>query len=144
MFGQDRKSLRAMYREAWRKHIEGKPQSDLEVQISSVVALHPEYHAWLQDDASDDRDFDDATGNPFLHMGLHLALDDQLKTNRPAGIRAIHDKAVERFGDAHQVQHGFMECLGKHLWDAQKNGRNPDEAAYLDDLRRQFAGKGAT
>lgn len=141
MFGQDRKSLRAMYRDAWQKHTKSAPLTPLEAQISAVITSHPEYQPWVEDEQADDKDFDDATGNPFLHMGLHLALDDQLKTNRPTGIKDIYDGAVRHFGDAHQVMHGFMECLGQHLWDAQKQGKNPDEADYLNDLQQRFGGK---
>ena len=34
----------------------------------------------------------------------------------------------------------MSECLGAALWDSQRSGRPPDEAAYLESLRRP-AGK---
>ena len=30
----------------------------------------------------------------------------------------------------------MMECLGETLWEAQRAGREPDERAYLERLRR--------
>ena len=32
-----------------------------------------------------------------------------------------------------------MECLGRMLWEAQSANRMPDEAAYLDCIRRLVA-----
>ena len=91
---QSRDALRDTYREAWRKWRERLPLQPLEAQIADVVAEHPEYQpllqgerAGLQAGLSIPRR---GSENPFLHMGLHLALREQLSTNRPAGIAAIH------------------------------------------------------
>ena len=77
---QSRDALRASYREAWRKWRERVPMQPLEAQIADVVAEHPEYHPLLQSGASLQQEFParGAAENPFLHMGLHLALREQL------------------------------------------------------------------
>ena len=86
---QSRDDLRRVYIEAWRKRREGLPIEPLEAQVADVIALHPEYHAALEagDDALD-RDYTPEGGqsNPFLHLGLHLAVRDQIATDRPAGM----------------------------------------------------------
>jgi hypothetical protein len=74
--------------------------------------------------------------NPFLHLGLHLAIREQVATDRPAGITAIHAALARRLGSAHQAEHRMIECLGEALWHSQRSGRPPDEAAYLDALRK--------
>ena len=76
---QSRDELRRVYIEAWRKHRERRPMEPLEAQIADVIALHPEYQAALeQPDEVVDRDYTPEGGqsNPFLHMGLHLAVRD--------------------------------------------------------------------
>jgi hypothetical protein len=30
----------------------------------------------------------------------------------------------------------MMECLGQSLWEAQRENRSPDEAAYLECLKK--------
>ena len=77
--------------------------------------------------------------NPFLHMGMHLAIREQLATNRPAGITETFGLLMARVQDAHAVEHRMMECLGEALWQAQRSGQEPDEARYLACLR-QLAG----
>jgi hypothetical protein len=136
---QDRASLRRSYLLAWRKHLDGAPMEPLEHQLATVVAQHPEYHAVVEG-APDalERDYAPEGGesNPFLHMGLHLAIREQVATNRPAGIAAIHAELSRRIGDAHEAEHRMIECLGEALWRSQRTGLPPDEAAYLDALRR--------
>ncbi len=139
---QGRRSLRRMYVEAWRKHRESLPVEPVEDQIIRVVALHPEYAGLLEaGDEALDRDYTPEGGqtNPFLHMGLHLAVREQVATNRPAGIVDAHCALLTRLGDPHQAEHAMIECLGEALWQAQRSGRAPDEAAYLEALRRRAA-----
>ena len=136
---RDRSELRRHYTEAWRKRRAALPMEPLEHQLATVVGEHPQYQALLEADPEAlHRDFapDDGQVNPFLHMGLHLAVREQVATNRPAGIAAIHTELCRRFGDRHSAEHRMMECLGEALWLSQRTGRPPDEGAYLESLRR--------
>lgn len=141
---QDRSSLRRSYVEAWRKRREGAPLEPLEHQIADVVELHPEYHPVLEQDADAlQRDYTPEGGqsNPFLHMGLHLAIREQVSTNRPAGIAALHAALATKLGSAHEAEHRMIECLGEALWRSQRSGLPPDEAAYLEALRKIAGGR---
>lgn len=136
---QDRSGLRRLYTEAWRKRRAAVPLEPLEDQIATVVEEHPEYQPVLEDEASAlSRDYAPEGGqsNPFLHMGLHLAIREQVATNRPAGIAAVHAELCRRLGDHHAAEHRMIECLGEALWRSQRTGLPPDEAAYLESLRR--------
>lgn len=131
---QSRDQLRRAYLEAWRKHREGLPMEPLEAQIADVVALHPEYQAALErSDDLLDRDYSPEGGqsNPFLHMGLHLAVRDQIATDRPPGVRAAFEALAARISSPHDAEHQIIECLAEALWEAQRAGRPPDEQAYL-------------
>jgi hypothetical protein len=133
----DREGLRAFYLEAWRKRRERLPAERLEMQIADVIEQHPEYQALLEAGEALDRDWLPEQGetNPFLHLGLHLALREQVATDRPAGIAALHRSLAARHG-LHEAEHRMAECLAEALWDAQRRGALPDEAAYLEALRR--------
>ena len=82
------------------------------------------------------------TENPFLHMGLHLAVRDQLSIDRPPGVRELHRLLQFRHGGWHHAEHVLMEALGETLWQAQRNDRPPDEANYLSLVRRHLEGSG--
>lgn len=136
---QSRDELRRVYVEAWRKRRAGLPIEPLEAQVADVIALHPEYHAALErgEDALG-RDYtpEGAQSNPFLHMGLHLAVRDQIATDRPAGLRKAFESLAQRVGSSHEAEHRIIECLAEAMWEAQRSGRPPDEAAYLQRVLR--------
>jgi hypothetical protein len=136
---QDREGLRRHYLDAWRKYRDGRPLEPLEHQIVTVIELHPEYHATLEDGANAvAQDFAPESGrsNPFLHMGLHLAIREQVATDRPPGIAEVHRALLRALGDAHAAEHRMIEVLGEALWNAQRRGQPPDERAYLEALRQ--------
>jgi hypothetical protein len=130
--GNSRDQLRLAYAQAWAKHLAGSPLAPLEAQIADVIGAHPEYQRILAD-AGTAVGFDSARGdeNPFLHMGLHLAVRDQLSVDRPPGIRDLLSKLQARLGDAHRAEHALMEALAEELWTAQRDSRPPDEGKYL-------------
>jgi hypothetical protein len=136
---QSRDELRRVYVEAWRKRRAGLPIEPLEAQVADVIALHPEYHAALErgeDALARDYTPEGGQSNPFLHMGLHLAVRDQIATDRPAGLRQAFERLAARVGSAHEAEHRIIESLAETMWEAQRSGRPPDEAAYLQRVLR--------
>jgi hypothetical protein len=136
---QGRDGLRRMYVEAWRKHRESRPLEPLEDQIVRVLEQHAEYHPIVEGPGDAlEQDFTPEGGqaNPFLHLGLHLAIREQVATNRPAGIAVVHRQLTARLGGTHEAEHRMIDCLGEALWRSQRSGAPPDEAAYLEALRR--------
>jgi len=134
MFGQDRNELRQMFFNVWQKLQAGTPLTALENMVGEVIEAHPEYHAVLKKpDANLDKDYspDGGQPNPFLHMAMHIAAREQIGTDRPRGIAKAFQEMAHRLGDPHAAEHEIHECLGETLWQAQRNGQPPDEAAYL-------------
>ena len=132
-----REELRRRYVNAWQRHRDGLPLEPLDAQIADVIALHPEYHAFLEEPDAGDQSFtvEQGRSNPFLHMGLHLAIREQVGTNRPHGIEAIHRRLTQRLGDVHVAEHRMFEVLAETLWEAQRGGVAPDEQRYMERLR---------
>jgi hypothetical protein len=139
MFGNDRDRLRRYYSTVWEKAQSGQPLEPLEHLIAGVVREHPEYQPALADaERALGREYPPEKGetNPFLHMGMHIAIQEQLGVQRPEGILDVYQQLCRRLGDRHAVEHRMMECLGETLWEAQRNGMEPDEQSYLERLRR--------
>ena len=136
IFGQDRLELRKMYAEAWQKHCDKTPLSPLEAQIAQIVDEHPEYHETVSRDLEQDFTVEDGKTNPFLHMGLHLSIREQVATDRPPGIAAVFTRLADMAGDRHVAEHRMIDCLAETLWEAQREQQAPDELQYLERLRR--------
>lgn len=137
MFGTDRNQLRKVFFDSWALRKSGRPMEPMQEVVANVVALHPEYHPILENDESIEKDYtpDHGETNPFLHMSMHIALHEQISTNRPAGIQQCYKDIIKNIGSEHDAEHAMMECLGESLWSAQRNQVEPDEAAYLSCLK---------
>ena len=136
-----RDELSQAYAEAWRKRDQHRLLSPLEALLTDVIRLHPEYHALVGDaDAARSYEHDAAYGteSPFLHMGLHMAVREQIAIDRPPGVRELHGLLQRHDGDPHGAEHVLMEALAETLWNAQASGNAPDEGAYLRRARRSL------
>ena len=137
MFQPSRDQVRDFFFEAWRKYLAGLPLAGLENIGLDVMLLHPEYHDLLSAaEKHKTRDFTDES-NPFLHMSLHLALEEQLQIDQPPGVRAGVDALLARKGDRHDALHEAIECLAEMMWQSQKDKTPPDAGFYLDCLRKR-------
>ena len=137
MFNPSRDEVREMFFGAWRKYREGVPLAGMESAALDVILLHPEYHAVLEvPERYRERDYTDEA-NPFLHMSLHLALEEQLSIDQPPGIAQRFRVLLSTFHDRHEALHQALECLAETLWRAQREGTPLDAAAYLSCLERR-------
>jgi hypothetical protein len=137
-----RAELRQTYVDAWRKHRQGIPLMPLEAMLADIIARHPEYQAILETAGSALEVATDVSGaaeNPFLHMGLHMAVSEQLDIDRPPGVRELHRRLAALQGDPHAAEHDLMEALAETLWEAQRSGHAPDEVRYLERARQRLA-----
>lgn len=144
MFGNDRDSLRRYYCTVWEKANTNQPLEPLERLIADIIRVHPEYQPILRDlgnALASEYTPEMGQSNPFLHMGMHIAIQEQLSSGRPTGILAVYQQLCQHLGDSHAAEHRMMDCLGETLWEAQRSGREPDERVYLERLR-QLAGIG--
>ncbi len=138
MIVQDRDTSRRVFVQAWAKSRTGEILTALEKLVLAVILEHPEYHVWLDNKSVLQQEFSPDAGvdNPFLHMGMHIAVREQISTDRPPGTRSCYQILLGKYQDEHKLQHTMMECLGQCLWQAQTNRTLPDEMAYLESLRK--------
>ena len=139
MFGQDRDQTRQVFINAWQKQQDNKPLEPLEEIIVMIISQHPEYQKLLTNtDKALGAEYlpENGEANPFLHMGMHIAIHEQLSTDRPSGIAGIFQQLVMQAGDPHHAEHQVMDCLGEMLWQAQRDQRMPDEQAYIACLQK--------
>lgn len=136
---QNRNQTRQVFLDVWQKLQSGQVLEPLESLVAEVIEMHPEYHGLLTDyDSALQHDFNPDLGreNPFMHMGMHIALREQASTDRPTGFTAEYHRLTGRKKNRHEAEHGMMECLGQALWLAQQQQCPPDDAAYLACLKR--------
>ena len=112
----------------------------MQARAADWIALHPEYHADLVDPAAAQAavyDVEAGRTNPFLHLSMHVSIDEQIGIDQPRGIKQAVELLAARRGSVHEAQHEVMECLGEMIWASQRSGLPPDGQAYLDCVRRR-------
>jgi len=137
MFDPTREQVRDFFFETWRKYRAGEILAGMEALALEVVLLHPEYHAVLGDpERYREQEYFPELGqtNPFLHLSLHLAVEEQLSIDQPLGIVARFGALAARRGERHAAMHDAIECLAEMVWRAQREGAAPDGAGYLECL----------
>ena len=140
MFTPSRDEARRFIVGAWRKFRAGEPLSGLEQTVASLVAMHPEYHAMIDEGEKHlERDWSPEGGaqNPFLHLSMHLSISEQVAVDQPRGIKQAFELLAARRGSAHEAQHEMMECLGEMIWESQRSGRPPDGERYVACVQRR-------
>lgn len=137
-YGNNIQDTRQLFFSSWKKYLQKQTLLPLEEQIVAVILDHPEYHTLLETTTAEQgvHYFPEmGETNPFLHMGLHLAIRDQVSTDRPVGIKKIHAQLVQKHQDPLKAEHLLMECLAESLWLAQQAQSMPDEAHFLSCCR---------
>ena len=138
MFSPSQQDVRRFFCQVYAKQLQGPLVDPLETLAAEWIDRHPEYHLVLQnEEAALSAKFDDSTGNPFLHLSMHLSISEQCSIDQPRGIRQAVELLAARRPDLHDAHHKVMECLGTMLWESQRSGRPPDGQAYIDAVQRQ-------
>ncbi|MBI1174987.1 MAG: DUF1841 family protein [Sideroxydans sp.] len=140
MFNPTRDEARNFLFESWRKKCAGELLTPLEDLTAQLIDKHPEYHELFSDaERNQDKDYapDGSVVNPFLHLMMHLTIEEQISIDQPPGIRAHFMRLTEKYQSEHEAQHAMMDCLGEMIWQAQRNGTAPDGALYLACLEQQ-------
>ena len=140
MFNPTRDEARQFLFDSWRKRREGVPLTPLEDLAARLIEKHPEYHGLLADpERNQGKDYapDGNATNPFLHLMMHLTIEEQISIDQPHGVRAQFERLAHKHDSAHGAQHVMMECLGEMIRQAQRNKAAPDAAVYLSCLGRR-------
>jgi hypothetical protein len=141
VFQPTRDETRAFFFETRRKQRAGEPLAPIEAMAADIVAEHPEYHVVLDDpERYRDRVWTPEAGeaNPFLHLGLHLAIAEQVSIDQPPGIRLRYETLCARLGAPMPAQHALIECLAEMIWEVQRYGQPFNVARYLECIDRRM------
>lgn len=132
MWSSDRTTLRTIFFRAWESFKEQRPLNGVEALIAEAILAHPEYQPFFEAGATEEGlGADPEQGAPFLHLSLHIALAEQLTTDRPVGVVGEWVRLRAALKDDHRALHLMMECLEASLWQAQHGGTDPSDTSYL-------------
>jgi hypothetical protein len=129
---------RQVFWNAWSKAQAGAPMNEMEQRIAQCIGIHPEYHSLFNDwETYLARAFTVEDGmNPYLHLSLHLAMEEQLATAQPPETGQAVEYLMQKRGmSRHDALHVLMETLAESVYHASRAGAEPDVTAYQLKLR---------
>lgn len=132
MYTNNRDAYRQLFFTTWQKYLKKSPLIGTERQLIDIILAHPQFQRLL-DTQYQDQEFA-LEENPFLHMSLHLAIREQIATDRPSGVVKIYEALLQTGAAMHEVEHKMMQCLAEMMWQAQQTGMAGDEGEYLKKL----------
>lgn len=140
MFQPSQHDVRRFFCAAHARQRQGLPLEPMQALAARWIDEHPEYH----DDLADEQTalaavytVEAGRTNPFLHLSMHLTIEEQVAIDQPRGLRQAVDLLAARRGSLHAAHHEVMECLGEMIWASQRSGLPPDGLAYLEAVRRR-------
>ncbi len=140
MFQPSQNDVRRFFCEAHARDRIKAPLQPMQALAARWIAEHPEYHADLADEAAALAavyTVEEGRTNPFLHLSMHLSIEEQLAIDQPTGIRQAVELLAAKRNSLHEAHHEVMECLGEMVWASQRSGLPPDGLAYLEAVRRR-------
>jgi Domain of unknown function (DUF1841) len=140
MFQPSQNDVRRFFCAAYSRSRAGLPLEPMQAIAADWIAQHPEYDTDLADEAAALAavyTVEEGRTNPFLHLSMHLTIQEQVAIDQPSGIRQAVALLAARRGSLHEAHHEVMECLGQMVWESQRSGRPPDGPAYLEAVRQR-------
>lgn len=140
MYDVNTHDVRRYFAHVWQNRLNPLQLDALQQKALRIIEAHPEYHVYLEQiEDYLDKNWTPEQGetNPFLHLSLHLSIQEQASIDQPFGIRAIHQKLVGMHNDNWvKAEDEMMEALVETIWQAQRHNQGLDVNAYMTRLRR--------
>ena len=139
MYDVNTDDVRLFFADVWRKRQQPQLLDALQQKALRIITAHTEYAPYLENvEQFLNRTWRPEEGetNPFLHLSLHLSVQEQVAIDQPFGIAVIHQRLCERYaGDWVKAEHDMIEALAETIWQAQRYGQGLDVNAYMTRLR---------
>ena len=140
MYDVNTHDVRRYFGHVWQNRLNPLQLDALQQKALRIIEAHPEYQIYLEQvEEYLDKNWTPEQGetNPFLHLSLHLSIQEQVGIDQPFGIRAIHQKLIGMHNDNWvKAEDEMMEALVETIWQAQRHNQGLDVNAYMTRLRK--------
>lgn len=139
IFNPTREQVRDFFIQTWQKYQQKHSLSGMEKIAIGWILQHPEYHELMDNPEARSKDYEVSEGqtNPFLHLSMHIAIEEQVSIDSPPGIREVFEHLRAKSNE-HEAHHEIMECLGQVIWQSQRNRTPLDHQLYIELLQQRI------
>ena len=140
MYDVNTLDVRRYFGHVWQNRLNPLQLDALQQKALRIIEAHPEYQTYLEHiEDYLDKNWTPEQGetNPFLHLSLHLSIQEQVGIDQPFGIRSIHQKLIGMHNDNWvKAEDEMMDALVETIWQAQRHNQGLDVNAYMTRLRK--------
>lgn len=126
-------SQKRKIQQIWQKITQEKALSSEDNRLAKILLEHKEYEKiWEKIPANVEKE----TGgvNPYLHVSLHLAIENQIAEENPSQVRRYLSKKLSQGIERHKIIHEIAAIFCEFLFDTLKYRRPFDRAGYIKRL----------
>ena len=122
---------RKVFYDAWMCYTRGETLSEFDQRLVSVMQYYPEFTQHILPDEIPNQ----SSQNPYLVMGAHLEVVEQVAQDRPKGIKPFYQSLALKVGGV-QAQIIMRDVLLLVLDQSYQSGEVPDYSEYLQMLKK--------
>jgi Domain of unknown function (DUF1841) len=133
--------VRKIWCEVYTKSMNSGELTEMEAAMASIIALHPEYEWVLGEVAvavTHEFSIDCWESNPFLHLSLHLAIAEQLKSGGQNDVHEVFAEMAVLADSRHEAEHFAMGCLAASISESRRKRTALTTDNYLKLLRQKL------
>ncbi|MCG7656601.1 DUF1841 family protein [Wielerella bovis] len=140
MYDVNTHDVRRFFAHVWQHRFTPLQLDGLQQKALRILEAHQEYAHYLENiEQYLDHTWTPEQGetNPFLHLSMHLSIQEQVAIDQPFGIRDIHAQlCAKHHDDWVAAEHEMMDALAETIWEAQRYQRGLDVNNYMTRLRK--------
>jgi hypothetical protein len=137
---QMKKSGREHMHGIWKKARSGEMDSlsQNDRNLARIMLEHGEYHNQFEfADHLSDHEFDvDKETNPFLHIVIHLVVQNQISSREPIEVYQFYNAMLRKKVTIHEAMHLIGTIFSYLLFGVLKHGEEFDMEKYKSLLRK--------
>jgi hypothetical protein len=108
-----------------------------DAKIAAIMEDHPEFDPfWSLGEASaTPQEIQGQIVNPFVHVTLHLQIQNQIEREFPQEVKKTFLRLVEQGESDHEAIHQIISIYASLYFKALRRGQSFDESEYALQLR---------
>ncbi len=133
----NREHLHSLWEKAKNNELDGLDNEDR--RLAEAMLMHEDefFNAFEFADVLHDREFDpDTDVNPFLHITIHTAVENQLKAKDPIQVLQFYNAMRKKKCSHHDTIHLIGAILVPLIFDTMKHQKPFDNDRYVSILKK--------
>ena len=125
-------------RQIWQSSQKDTLTQEEDKRLAKILIEHKEFHNYWESSHTGQTTKTPEGVNPFLHVSLHLIIENQLAQNNPFQVHRFYLREIDKGVLRHQVIHRITAIFSEILFDSLKYRKPFNREKYLQLLEEEI------